>query len=228
MFSALHQELKGYKDGFLLQTVHRPIIRDLVTLYDDVSELHRQMAEIGGVPAGESGGKAPKPNPLLDRIRQIATNMANNMHFLLEVLARLEVTVMPSSGSDKLDKLTQKAVNIEPAATPEEDGAIVRSVKCGFIWKEAVFRPEEVVIKKWKQAPAPAPASEKQTSEKQASAADKQPPESEKQPAASEKQASAPEKPSAEPENESSPAENQPSATEEQPPAAEPSPSAEQ
>src|SRR4029434_4729038 len=52
MFSALHQELKGYKDGFLLQTVHRPIIRDLVTLYDDVAELHRQLIEIAPNPSG--------------------------------------------------------------------------------------------------------------------------------------------------------------------------------
>ena len=36
MFSALHQELKGYKDGFLLESVHRPIIRDLISLYDDI------------------------------------------------------------------------------------------------------------------------------------------------------------------------------------------------
>lgn len=151
MFSALHQELKGYKDGFLLQTVHRPIIRDLVTLYDDVSELHRQLAEVAPTEEGA------EPNPILDRIRQVTTNMANNMHFILEVLARLEVTLMPS-GPERLDKLTQKAVSLEPAANPEEDGTIVRSVKPGFLWKEAVLRPEEVVIKRWKQ-PAASEAS---------------------------------------------------------------------
>src|SRR5436305_8475983 len=34
MFDALHEELKGYKDGFLLESVHKPIIRDLISLYD--------------------------------------------------------------------------------------------------------------------------------------------------------------------------------------------------
>jgi molecular chaperone GrpE (heat shock protein) len=146
MFSALHQELKGYKDGFLLQTVHRPIIRDLVTLYDDVSELHRQLTEINQPSPDASSGE----ELVRERVRQIATNTSNNMDFLLEVLARLEVTVMPA-GTDRLDKLTQKAVSIEPAETEAEDGAIVRSVKRGFLWKDAVLRPEEVVIKKWKR-----------------------------------------------------------------------------
>jgi len=152
MFSALHQELKGYKDGFLLQTVHRPIIRDLVTLYDDVAELHRQLVEISPK-ASDATKEKTEANPIFERIRQIATNIANNMEFLLEVLARLDVTIMPS-GPEKLDKLTQKAVNVEPAANPEEDGMIVRSVRRGFLWKDAVFRPEEVVIKKWKQPTA--------------------------------------------------------------------------
>jgi hypothetical protein len=146
MFSALHQELKGYKDGFLLQTVHRPIIRDLVTLYDDVSELHRQLMEISQPPPDAAAGD----DMVRERVRQIATNMSNNMDFLLEVLARLEVTVM-APGTDRLDKLAQKAVSIEPAETAEEDGVIVRSVKRGFLWKDAILRPEEVVIKKWKR-----------------------------------------------------------------------------
>lgn len=162
MFSALHQELKGYKDGFLLQTVHRPIIRDLVTLYDDVAELHRQLSEIAPSP---TEGNAEQ-NPILDRIRQVATNMANNMHFILEVLDRLEVTVMPL-GPEKLDKLTQKAVNVEVAASAEEDGAVVRCVKRGFLWKEAILRPEEVVIKRWKQPSTSAPASEASSAPKQ-------------------------------------------------------------
>ncbi len=38
MFDALHEELKGYKDGFLLESVHKPIIRDLISLYDDLAD----------------------------------------------------------------------------------------------------------------------------------------------------------------------------------------------
>ena len=45
MFDALHEELKGYKDGFLMESVLRPIVRDLISLYDDLSTIHRQMQE---------------------------------------------------------------------------------------------------------------------------------------------------------------------------------------
>lgn len=159
MFSALHHELKGYKDGFLLQTVHRPIIRDLVTLFDDITELHRQLVEIAPEAANPLATEDNIPaNPILERVRQVAINMANNAEFILEVLARLEVTLMPP-GPEKLDKVSQKVVNLEPAANQEEDGVIVRTAKRGFLWKDAILRPEEVVIKKWKQAPNPETSS---------------------------------------------------------------------
>jgi len=160
MFSALHEELKGYKDGFLLQTVYRPIIRDLITLYDDIAELHRQLVAIAPETSNSSEGKS-KSHGVVARVRQVSTNMANNLEFALEVLARLEVAIMPP-GPEKLDKLSQKAVSLEPAEAPEEDGVVVRIVKRGFIWKDAVIRPEEVVIKRWKQNSADTPPPAKQ------------------------------------------------------------------
>jgi len=66
------------------------------------------------------------------------------------VLARLEVTMLPV-GSGKLDKQTQRAVAVEMAEDPDDDGNIVRVVKRGFFWKDRVLRAEEVVIKKWKE-----------------------------------------------------------------------------
>ena len=35
MFEALHSELKAYRDEFMLDAVLRPIVRDLINLYDD-------------------------------------------------------------------------------------------------------------------------------------------------------------------------------------------------
>jgi molecular chaperone GrpE (heat shock protein) len=145
MFSALHEELKGYKDGFLLQTVHRPIIRDLVTVYDDNAELHRQIAEM----LAELSAAGVDSLGIYDRLRQFETNLSNTSHFIVEVLARLEVTIMPA-GTGRLDKVTQRAVSLEPTDSPDEDGLIVRSLRHGFLWKGAVLRPEDVVIKKWK------------------------------------------------------------------------------
>jgi len=148
MFAALHEELKGYKDGFLLDSVHRPIIRDLVSLYDDVSEIHRQLT--GAVAAAVGTKLCAGGEELIRRLRTIEMNIEHNLGFVVEVLNRLEVTVMPPHVG-KLDKQTQRAVAVELAEDPDEDGNVVRSVKCGFLWKDRLFRAEEVVIKKWKE-----------------------------------------------------------------------------
>lgn len=147
MFDALYEELKGYKDGFLLESVHKPIIRDLITLYDDLTRTHRQLQE-----AGAESAKLPAEvsNKLFERLKTMDTNVEHNIEFIVEVLARLEVTMLPL-GSGKLDKQTQRAVAVEVAEDPDDDGNIVRVVKRGFYWKDRVLRAEEVVIKKWKE-----------------------------------------------------------------------------
>ena len=147
MFAALHEELKGYKDGFLLESVHKPIIRDLISLYDDLSAIHGQMQETV-LDAGKTPGIVG--SALLERLKTMEMNIEHNCGFILEVLARLEVTPVPVS-TGKLDMLTQRALSIEVAEDPDEDGDIVRTLKPGFMWKGRVFRPEEVVMKKWKE-----------------------------------------------------------------------------
>lgn len=148
MFAALHEELKGYKDGFLLDSVHRPIIRDLISLYDDVSEIHRQIgAAVESSVAASLGAGGVE---LIERLRTIEVNVEHNLGFITEVLNRLEVTLMPQH-TGKLDKQTQRAVAVELAEDPDEDANVVRSVKRGFMWKDRIFRAEEVVIKKYKE-----------------------------------------------------------------------------
>lgn len=147
MFAALHEELKGYKDGFLLESVHKPIIRDLISLYDDLTAIHTQMQEtvVDAVRTCEVTGVA-----LIERLKTMDMNIEHNCEFLIEVLARLEVSLLPV-GTGKLDMVTQRALAVEIADDPEEDGNIVRTLKRGFMWKGRVFRPEEVVMKKWKE-----------------------------------------------------------------------------
>ena len=147
MFSALHEELKGYKDGFLLQSVYRPIIRDLVSVYDDLTEIHRQITEAIADGSGDAEGPAATKK-LLDRMRTMEMNLGHNVEFVLEVLARLEVTQFPV-GTGKLDKARQRAVAVEPTDNPEDDTLVVRIVKRGFLWHERVLRPEEVVVKRF-------------------------------------------------------------------------------
>jgi molecular chaperone GrpE (heat shock protein) len=143
MFDALHEELKGYKDGFLMESVLRPIVRDLISLYDDLSTIHRQMQEcVRTVGETDSG-------LLSERLGTIDTNIEHHCGFVLEILERLEVTMLPV-GEGKLDKQTQRAVALESAETREQDMTVVRTLKRGFIWKERVLRAEEVLMRKWR------------------------------------------------------------------------------
>ena len=144
MFAALHEELKGYKDGFLLESVHRPIIRDLVSLYDDTLEIQRQAN------TAATNCAHPETLPLGVQMRTLEMNIDHNLDFLIEILARLEVTLLEQRPG-KLDKRTQSVVAVELTENPEQDGEIVRVAKRGFVWHSRIFRPEEVVIKKWKQ-----------------------------------------------------------------------------
>jgi len=142
MFAALHEELKGYKDGFLLEAIHRPIIRDLVSLYDDTAEIFRQATNIAGSELNAAGAG--------EQLHTMEMNIDHNLGFLVEVLARLEVTLIePHTG--KLDKKTQRVVSMEIAEDPDQDGDVVRIVRRGFLWRSRIFRPEEVVIRKWKE-----------------------------------------------------------------------------
>ena len=148
LFDALHEELKGYRDGFLLEVLQKPFVRDLVNLFDDLTTIRRQIThfvEDGNLPAEPEQG--PSPHEFL---RNLGENLDHAQDFLLEVMSRMEVArIEPMPG--KLDKKNQRAISVELADTPEEDGDIVRSVKPGFAWRERVVRPEEVVVKKWKE-----------------------------------------------------------------------------
>jgi molecular chaperone GrpE (heat shock protein) len=146
MFDAMHEELKGYKDAFLLESVHKPIIRDLISLYDDLEAIHRQVQEAVEYAANTLADSAAE---LFEHLKMTDMNIMHNCEFIIEVLARLDVTPL-NLGTGKLDKHTQRAVAVESAEHPEADSDIARSVKRGFSWKGRVLRPEEVVIKKWK------------------------------------------------------------------------------
>jgi molecular chaperone GrpE (heat shock protein) len=137
MFEALHSELKAYRDDFMLDAVLRPILRDLITLYDDTLVICQQAQLLSSYAADEVSH---------DRLATLHVNLDHHTHFVLEVLERMEVTQIPSF-SGKLNKRTQRVVAIEEANDPDEDRTVARVVRRGFQWRDRVVRPEEVVIK---------------------------------------------------------------------------------
>ena len=152
LFDALHDELRGYKDGFLLEVLHRPLIRDLITLYDDLSELHRRTANFlkGFNPKTET----PEVKEAQAQLELLSTNLDHIVVSLLEVLARMDVRRLEPSGG-KLYKVNQRVLNTEPAQSASEDLTVAASLKPGFLWRERTIRAEEVVVKKWRPENSP-------------------------------------------------------------------------
>lgn len=135
LFDSLHDELLKYRDNFLHESLHKPFVRDLIVLFDDLSALSEQL---------NSAAEGAKKN---DRAARWRDNLENAIHSLVEVLHRLEVTEIESK--QRVDLAIHKVVNFEPAEFAEDDGRIVMRVKRGFLWRGNVLRPEEVIAKRF-------------------------------------------------------------------------------
>ena len=136
LFNTLHQELKSYRDNFLRDTLQKPFIRDLIVLFDDLSSLAAQM---------QSAASAPDTRQSV--VTQWSANLENAIHALLEVMHRMEVSEVETR--EIVDRSLHKVVSYEPTDFAEEDGQIVMRVRRGFVWRDQVLRPEEVVAKRF-------------------------------------------------------------------------------
>ena len=74
-------------------------------------------------------------------------NLENTLAHFYEVLVRMEVEPYETAEGAAVDLKRHRVLSVEPAMTPRmHDGRIVRSLKQGFLWRERVIRPEEVVV----------------------------------------------------------------------------------
>jgi molecular chaperone GrpE (heat shock protein) len=136
LFDSLHEEMIKYRDNFLHESLQKPFIRDLVILFDDLSGLLSQLQT--AVDASEGKRNA---------LKQWRDNLENAIHSLTEILHRMEVSEIEPA--EMVDRSLHKVLSFEPADFAEEDGRIVMRVKRGFLWRDQVLRPEEVVAKRF-------------------------------------------------------------------------------
>ena len=129
MFDAIYREMKGYKENALLEAIHKPIIHNLIRLYDNFGAVESQL------------------NSLRDKKEWVPflTNLENVRFELEEVLYRMDVT--PYEAHPKqLDRKLHKTVDTRQTDDPDKDRVVAEIHKIGFYWGEKVFRPEEVTI----------------------------------------------------------------------------------
>jgi molecular chaperone GrpE (heat shock protein) len=135
LFDSMHRELKEYRDNFLHESLQKPFIRDLLTLFDDLTALSTQLKN------------ANKGDAKRGSLKHSADNLENTIGGLVEILHRLEVTEI--APKDVVDLALHKVVSYEPTDFAEEDGHIVMRLKRGFLWRDQVLRPEEVIAKRY-------------------------------------------------------------------------------
>ncbi len=135
LFDSLHQELINYRDNFVRDSLQKPFIRDLLVLFDDLGRIAAQLET-----------PAPAENRA-DANAQLRDNIENTLHFLVEILHRLEVTEIERR--EMFDRTLHRVVGVEKAESGEDDGRIITRSKRGFVWRDKVLRPEEVVVRRW-------------------------------------------------------------------------------
>ncbi len=135
LFDSLHEELISYRDNFVRDALQKPFIRDLLVLFDDLSGI-----------AGQVGAAAEDETSGVEHARSHA-NLTNVLHFLLEILHRLEVNEIEAK--ERVDRTLHRVISFEPTDSAEEDGCIVKRLKRGFTWHDRVLRAEEVVAKRF-------------------------------------------------------------------------------
>jgi len=136
LFDSLHDELIKYRDNFLHESLQKPFIRDLVILFDDLSGLLSQLQTAAEANDGKRGA-----------LSQWRDNLENAIHSLTEILHRMEVSEIEPK--EMVDRAVHRVISFEPADFAEEDGQIIMRLKRGFLWRDQVLRPEEVVAKRF-------------------------------------------------------------------------------
>lgn len=136
LFDSLHQELIKYRDNFLHESLQKPFIRDLLILFDDLSALSSQLQTAVDGDEKKRG-----------KLEQWRDNLENAIHSLTEILHRMEVSEIEPK--EMVDRAFHRVVSYEPSGFAEDEGRIVMRVKRGFLWRDQVLRPEEVVAKRF-------------------------------------------------------------------------------
>lgn len=155
MFDKMYRELNSYKDNFLLEALHKPIIHNLIQLYDVFRTLESQF--VGILEKDDITGS----EGLSQELQQFQTNMENVRFELEEALYRIDVTPYEEQ-PEVLDMKLHKTLKVKPTNDPEEDRKVVKVHKKGFCWGDKVFRREEVTIYQYEP---PKTKSEDETNE---------------------------------------------------------------
>lgn len=129
---SLHRELQTYRDGLHFQIL-RPIFTDLISMYDDLSNLLKYNKPVEG------------ENETVSKLRQSLVSFQETIESTLESHG---VTVIIVEG-DQFNPQKQRVVRTELTDDPLKDRLICEHIRKGFEYDGRVLRPESVVLYKF-------------------------------------------------------------------------------
>lgn len=125
-FDRLYAELDAFRRAESVQQL-KPFYLDLILLYDRIEQICSAQTD-----------------------HAIANLLGTIRDELLEVLYRRDVAPIYHA-SITFDSSVQQAIGTEFVASPEDNNVVARVIRRGFQYGERVLRPEEVIVKRYRQ-----------------------------------------------------------------------------
>jgi molecular chaperone GrpE len=130
-YDILYDEMRQYKENFLWQC-QKPLFMDLITLFDSILRVEHQYEVQEGM------------EKVVGHFRYLKDE-------LLETLYRYDVEMIEEH-PEKLDIGFQKPIKRVATDNPSEDRSVVKVVREGFAREGMILRPQEIVVKRYREA----------------------------------------------------------------------------
>lgn len=132
-FDKLYEDMRQQRElPNILDRNIKPLLADLLLLYDNMNRFEISL----------TSQQSSNSETILQEFKDLLDE-------LLETLYRQEVIPIEDDGSGNFNSKLHKATKTEAAKTQDEDFKIVDVVRKGFLWRDKILRPQEVVIKRF-------------------------------------------------------------------------------
>ncbi len=129
-FDKLYEDMRQQRElPNIMDRSIKPLLTDLLLLYDNMKRFEKSL----------TNQQSSNSETILYEFKYLLDDLS-------ETLYRQEVIPIEDDGSGSFDSKLHKATKTEVAKTQDEDFKIVDVVREGFLWRDKVLRPQEVVI----------------------------------------------------------------------------------
>jgi molecular chaperone GrpE (heat shock protein) len=129
-FDQLYADLENLKRDKEFDNL-RPLFTDLILFYDRIKNIEE----------GLSKENSDIKSSFASTIESISTE-------LIEILERRDIKIIHSSSS-AFDPKIQKAIDVHSTNNEEMNNKVIKIVRKGFMYRDRILRPEEVIIEKF-------------------------------------------------------------------------------